>query len=305
MDRRAPVAVAALAMLLIVSTAGCVEVKDRPERGPFTMMLEMPPMLFDIHSGGELNGSLAQVETELENRTPAYAWDVDGDGLADLNGSRVQYPNGTIGIHVAHYIVTYYGQQREVPLFLAGSGRAAVADAIFLDNASLVSAGVRTPLTILAGYGLGAFDEGPVGTRFDGIKTILTEPIGIYVSLPSNASGPSTYVVACNRYIDDPAQALTDAFRIWPGEQHHIQFTHEGRALLNITTLSGTTIVYSGPAEDVPANRTARPGVLEWAGRVGEEPAPGLGSLAATVAIICSGVILARRRCRLTTRRAA
>ena len=289
-----------MALLLILSTAGCIEAKDREESGPFTIGLEMPPLLFDTHAGGELNGSLAHVETELENRTPSYSWDVDGDGIADLNGSRVQYPHGTTGIHVAHYIVGYYGQQKEIPLFLAGTGRAAVADAQFLDNASLASTGVRTPLTILAGQGLGAIDEGPMGTRFNGLKMPLEGPVGIYVSLPSNASRPSTYVVSYNRDIDDPARALTDAFQIWPGEQHHIQFTHEGLTLLNVTTRSGTTIVYSGPASDVPSNRTATLGVLEWTGRVGEEPAPGMGLMASVAAVGLVSVVLARRRARIT-----
>jgi hypothetical protein len=286
-------------MLLIVSTAGCVEVKDRPANGPFTIRLEMPPMLLVNDTGGQLAGPLAQVETELENKTPAYSWDIDGDGIADLNGSRVHYPNGTIDIHVAHYIVTYYGQQRAIPLFLAGSGRAAVADALFLENASLASVGVRTPLIILGGNDLRTNTEGPLGITFDGVRNPPTGFHGMYISLWSNASGPSTYVAGFVWDVNDPYNTSMGAFRIWPGERHHVECTDDGQMLLNVTTQSGTTVVYSGSAGDAPANRTARLGVLEWTGRVGEEPTPGPGALAAAVALVCATVALARHRARL------
>ena len=298
MDRRAPVAVAALALLLVVSTAGCVEVKDRPESGPFTIGLEMPPMLLLDENGDWLAGTHAQVETELENKTPAYSWDIDGDGIADLNGSVAIYPGGSEGIHVVHYIVSYYGQQREIPLFLGvgGARRAAVADALFLGNASRSTPGLRTPLSILEGYGLAASTEGPEGTVFGDVRYPLTRPLGIFISLPSHASGPTTYVASFALDIDNRSLSSTEVFRIWPGERHHVQFTLEGQTMVNITGNSGTAVVYSGPAQDMPANRTATLGVLEWTGRVGEEPAPGPGWLAATVALLSATLVFVRRR---------
>ncbi|MHC4781327.1 MAG: hypothetical protein ACYTFG_22355, partial [Planctomycetota bacterium] len=101
MSRRAAILVITLVVALLTATAGCIEVKEKPPRGPFTIELESEEMFFVAETDGALEGPHGHLETEIPHAHEGYAWDIEG--LGEYEGAEVELADHAPGVRKASY----------------------------------------------------------------------------------------------------------------------------------------------------------------------------------------------------------
>ena len=104
-----------IAVLLAVS--GCIEVRDPPPHGDFTIEVDSEGMFFVPDEGGELEGPKAHAETDLHHQHPDYSWDIEGAG--EFPDRKVELPATTVAVRTATYDLEYYEQHQWVPVLVA------------------------------------------------------------------------------------------------------------------------------------------------------------------------------------------
>jgi len=322
MDRRGTVAVAALALLLVVSTAGCVEVKDRPERGEFTITLEIPPLIMVNTTGGLLHGPEAELTTDLESKDIEYYWGIESlaggfpPTFDEWKGRDLQFKGAHPGLQRIQYGVEYYGQRRNLTLFLASipadqNATIVVADVNYL-NTSYVPEGSTSPkLAVDSMAGNLLAEDGRIATIYN-FTPEDRDNASVEVFFFYGLSGNNTYLVAC-RQGGLPGTAPVEAALIYrPYEDHVIDLdpsggmnvtiwdTHYGNSKWNFTWKK----LYNGSVSGLPRDRRVEPGMLVWNGTVGggKEESPGTGALlaVASIAAAASAMAMHRRRSHLT-----
>ena len=96
MPRRTSLLVISLVVVLLMTAAGCIEVKEKPPRGPFHIEIESEEMFFVDDSGGHLEGPHGHVDTDIAHAHEEYAWDIEG--LGEFEGAEVELPAHDVGI---------------------------------------------------------------------------------------------------------------------------------------------------------------------------------------------------------------
>jgi len=317
MDRSAPVAVAALALLLVVSTAGCVEVKDRPERGEFTITVDLAPVMMVNMTGGWLRGPEAELTTDLESKHVEYYWGfVSRLGVFPpefdyIKGRDVQVNVTVPRIQVASYGVEYLGQRRDIPIFLASvppdsNATVAVADVDFLDTSYRSVDPGGPELKVLPDVENQLVLQNQMGWIFNFTPYALNDTV-TRVHYTNTTTRSHAYAFACNPRGQTGIAPVEAVVQFRPGEHHDIGLTPSGGLNVTIRNAFGH-ILYAGAVSGLPEDRRVEPGMLVWNGTVGggKEEAPGPGALlASTSIVIVSSAMAVRGRSRLTTRRAS
>jgi hypothetical protein len=289
-------AVVALLLVVIVSVAGCYEVKDRPEEGTFIITLETP-LLFKVDTGGDtLLGPEAEVETELHHKEAHPGWDLDRDGHVDLHEQEAHYEGGEAGIQPVDYVLEFYEHEEPFGTFLAvtPSDRtvAAVADLFYAEHPSADEVANHTPLAILSNFTL--FQRGPEGAVLNSTELALGA-IEFNMTLEEVAEKSTKYVVG---FWPGPLASGEDveiALRIYPGEHHLLRREPGGN--LHLTISNATDVIFNGALEEAPAAYHTEMGAYHWEGEIGEEEEiPGPGAVAALSAVLVAVVSLSRRR---------
>ena len=292
--------IAVLMLVVVLAVAGCYEVKDRPEEGHFTIVLESSVLHKVGTEGGPLHGEEAEVETELHHTEAHPGWDLDRDGHVDLHEQEAHFTGGDAGITPVDYVLEFYEQEGHFGLFLAvtPSDRtvAAVADLFYQDHPSAEDVANHTPLVIESDFTL--FRNGPEGAVLNSTELALGA-IEFNLTLEADADEPTRYVVGFWPGPLASGEDVETALRIRPGERHALRREPGGHLHLTISNATNASEVhYEGALEEAPPDYHTEVGEFHWEGVVGEEEeeAPGLGAAAVASAVLVSAAASRRRR---------
>ena len=291
-----------IAMNLVV--AGCIEVKDPPEEGEFTIELDSPAMLFVPEAGGHLEGAHAHTETELHDEHLKYFWHVEG--LEELEGPEASLPATDVGVRRAEYRLEYYEQEEHLNLSVvtvpSGEGVfLAFADGNLLEGGPN---GTATPgLTFEVGENLTVLHTDEVGTVWKFNESLDEEDVVLNVFLDENASRRASYVVGIHIIEGSHEEIHNGSIVIYPGEGHTVSFLQSDSDHLNVGVWiekdNITVWPHIGTFEDLPVKYRTDIGVLEWEGRVGEEeeaPGPSATLALGSIIVVAAVSLMARRR---------
>ena len=295
-------AIVCVAVLLCLSAAGCVEVRDRPEEGDFAIHLETPPVLVFLGRSGNLTGPAAELTTEMEGDV-SYSWDIGADGRVDYTYREPRIENASIGVQLASYILGFHDESRNTTMLLAFSpdastAAATVADVRFSKEGAAATASYRTPLQVVGLGNLSLADLNPFGAVLGTVEQFPTE-LALNVTLPAPANGSIEYVAAfrpwSSYFSEDTAQSLSVVINA--GETHKVSFGTDGALRLTIWNASGG-VLFEGLASAAPGDRHVEVRALDWEGRIGEEETPGPSASAAAgamLAVACAAVAARRQ----------
>jgi hypothetical protein len=301
MRRPIPLLAITFVVLLIVATAGCIEVKEKPPNGPFTIDMESEEMFFVDATGGLLVGPHGHVETDIAHHHEEYAWDIEG--LGEFPGAEVDLPAHDVGMRKASYNIHFIDQENHTGLSVA-----TVPD--------------LSGIYIVIGDGIG-LEEGDNGTETLDLElrwdlnltevgsgegwTILeyagrlSEPMVVGILHNFSNSGNVTYLVGIHVKSGDLLEEDVGSIRIKPGEYHILTYLDgELRVMIwedNILDIIQDP-VFNGTYEDLPSEYRTHIGVLEWVGHIGEvEDTPGFGALISVLALsVALVVVIGTRR---------
>ncbi len=288
------------AALLCVSTAGCLEVRDRPEEGDFAIHLETPPVLVYLGRSGNLTGPAAELDTEMEGDV-AYSWDVGADGRIDYTYREARVENASIGVQLANYILGFHDESRNTTMLLAFSpdastAAATVADVRFSKEGASATASYRTPLEVVGLGNLSLSDMGIFGAVLGTLDQFPAE-LALNVTLPAPANGSVEYVAAFRPWSvyfpEGTVQSVSLAINA--GETHRVSFGTDGQLRLTIWDASGEAL-FEGLASDAPGDRHVEVTAFDWQGRIGEEETPGPAAAMAAGALLAVSCVAALRR---------
>jgi hypothetical protein len=301
MQRPAPLLAALFVVTLLVASAGCIEQRDPPEHGGFTIEVESQPLFFTTTEGEELHGADAQVETELHHDHPEYSWDIEEVG--EFEGSEVHLPDVEEGLYTASYRLDYYEQEEVLPLFLAAIEEwngtyAVVAEGGLLEDPSNSSAQPFSIVSVdnLEPIGSGGAVDGYEWAVMEGDEN-LTGGLVINLLMDEFGAEETEYVVGYQWASGMMVLRWSASFVIHAGEAHNL--TYGGPWTFNITIAphdDPSNVTYQGNYTKLPERYRGRLGTLHWEGSVGGEEAPGLGLAGALVALSVAFVALGRRR---------
>lgn len=285
---------------LLTAATGCIEVRDRPEEGEFTLRVESPPLLLYLGPSGVLEGEEAELETELEGDVH-YSWDIGSDGSVDFTTREAHIEDAAAGLDTATYIVSFHEGSRNMTLLLAFTpedtpAAATVADLTYTGEGVALDAHYATALEVTPTANLTILTEGPLGAVLN-TSIHLPVELGLNVSLPVGHNGSLEYVAAFHPWSAyfpaDTVQSVSLA--IEPGETHTVTMDGAGNIHMVIRDASGA-VVFSGLASDVPGDRHVEFTTIDWEGHIGEEEAPGMGAPVALAAVVVAAAVLVARR---------
>jgi hypothetical protein len=274
---------------LLMAATGCIEVRDRPESGDFSLRVVSPPVHLYLGPTAALEGAEAELDTELGGDVH-YSWDIGSDGSIDFTTREAQIQDAAAGLESATYIVSFHEESRNMTLLLAFTpedtpAAATVADLTYTGEAVALDAHDATPLEVTPTANLTILTEGPLGTVLN-TSLYLPVELGLNVSLPVGHNGSLYYVAAFHPWSDyfpaDTVQSVSLA--IEPGEAHTVTMDAAGDVHLVIRDASGA-VVFAGLASDVPGERHVAFTTIDWEGSIGEEEAPGMGAPFALAAV--------------------
>ena len=283
-----------VAIALIVASAGCLEVKEKPPVGSFTIMVDSEGILYVPASGGRLVGPEAEVETDLHEEEPHYSWAIEGVG--EYEGAEVDLPSTDVGLRPATYNVEYFEQERHVPLFVATlptlSGiYIAVANGTQLEE----NASTKAELHLEPGKGLLELQADDAGSVLE-FAGRLSEGIAFNITLPDTATNATSYVLGIRVHSAPVEEDLGGSIAIHPGQVHRLLY-REGELNLTIHPAGDpSNITFEGSYTDLPDEYLPGVGHLTWAGEVGEHESPGMVTWMAVLALAVAMVGSARGR---------
>ena len=302
MPRQASLLALTLVVVLLFATAGCIEAKEKPPQGPFTIELESEEMFFVDDSGGILHGPHGHLETEIAHHHEEYAWDIEG--LGEFEGAEVDLPTHEVGVRKASYNVHFIDQENHTGLSIATVPDLSGIYFVIGDGIGLEEGDNNTDaldLEIRWGQNLTevSSSEGWTVLEYTGR---LSEPMHVGIKHNFSNQGTVTYLVGIHVKSGDLLEEDIGSIRINPGEDHTLRYLDgELWVIIRGADLPPGTIedpLYNGTYEDLPSEYRTHIGALEWEGHVGEpEETPGFGvlisALALTIAVFAVG---ARRR---------
>ena len=200
---------------LLLATAGCIEVKDPPPAGEFTIDVESEGITFVSASGGLLVGSHAHVETELHHEHPNYSWDIDGVG--EFEGAEVDVPATSVGLRKASYDLEYYELWQHMPMLVT-----TLPDLTGIYF--VVGNGTQLDENLTMDYELDV-EMGPslVEHHVDEMGAImefsgrLSDGIALNISLNGSAPNETSYVLGITLYSGELDEEVAGAVAIYPG----------------------------------------------------------------------------------------
>ena len=291
-----PVLLLAATVALLLATAGCIEVKDPPPVGEFTIEVESEGIFFVPASGGLLEGPHAPVETELHHQHPNYSWDIEG--VVEYEGAEVDVPATSVAVRKASYDLEYYEQWQHMPMFVT-----TLPDLTGIYF--VVGNGTQLDENLTMDYELDVeigpsliehhVDEMGAVMEFSGR---LSDGIALNISLNESAPNETSYVLGLTLHSGGLEEEVAGSVAIYPGEVHRL-FYVDGELNITIHPMDEpTNITFQGIIEDLPADYHTEIGDLLWEGHVGvEEEAPGMASWTALAALgVVALVAVGRRR---------
>ncbi len=301
MPRPAPLLAALLVVSVLVASVGCIEQRDPPEHGEFTIEVDTSPLLFTGTLGERLHGAHAHVETDLHHEHPDYYWEIEDIGR--LEGSDVQLPAMDEGLYPATYELEYYEQEEGMPLLIAALGPRNASYAVIAESGVFEDPTGHEPgpFTIASAENLTLVEpNGPIWKNQWALlrgEVDRTQRMGIDVELDP-AAEEAEYVVGFQWVAGLLVNRWSTALVIHPGEVHNLKYL--GPGALNITIAHQDdpgNATFEGGYDELPDEYRGHLGTLHWQGEVGEgEEAPGLGFVSAVAAL--SVVAVSARRCR-------
>jgi len=303
MRRPIPLLAITFVVLLIVATAGCIEVKEKPPKGPFAIDMESEEMFFVDDSGGLLVGPHGHVETDIAHVHEEYAWDIEE--LGEFPGAEVELPAHDVGVRKASYNIHFIDQENHT-----GTSVATVPDLsgiyfIIGDGIGLEEGDNGTgtlDLELRMGQNLTeiASDDGWTIMEYTGR---LSDAMTVRLAHNGSNDGTVTYLVGIHVKSGDLLEEDVGSIRINPDEWHFLSYI-DGE--LNVKIYNDSILppnfndpIFNGTYEDLPKEYTTHIGVLEWEGHVGEvEETPGFGALISVLALTVALVVVigTRRR---------
>lgn len=279
-------------MVLLLATTGCIEVKEKPPQGSFTIDVESEAMFFVPATGGELMGPEATVETDLHEEEPQYAWDIEGVG--DYEGAEVDVPATSVGVRPATYDLEYFGEVRHVPVFVTTLPTLSGIYLVVGNGTQLEeNDSVRAPLEVQPGDGLTELHADQAGTVLE-FAGRLSEGIAVNVTLPQTASNSTTYVLGLMVHSSPLEDDVGCSVAIHPGQVHRLLYRD---GVLNLTVHpvgDASNITFEGDCGALPGDYRGGVGQLSWSGEVGEHESPGFATWAAVLALTVV-MVVARR----------
>jgi hypothetical protein len=292
--------VVSLVVLLLLSSVGCIEVKDKPPQGPFVIELDSEEMFFVDDSGGHLEGPHAHVETEIAHAHEEYAWDIEG--LGEFEGAEVELPAHDVGVRKASYNIHFIDQENHTGLSVATvpdlSGiYFVIGDGIGLEHGD--HSEQTLDLEVTPGINLTEVSshEGWTILEYAGR---LSDPMVVKLVYANNKEGTVTYLVGTHVKSGEVLEEDVGSLRIMAGETHYLSFV-EGELTVTIWAPEYDDAiddpVFNGTYDELPKEYRTHIGQLEWEGHVGEpEETPGFGSLLAVSAVVVALVVVRTRR---------
>jgi hypothetical protein len=303
MSRRAPLLVISLVVMLLISTAGCIEVKEKPPQGPFTIELVSQVMYFVPETGGQLDGPHATVDTEIAHAHEGYEWDIEG--LGEFEGAEVELPANDVGVREASYHVHFIDQENHTAVSVAtvpdlSKTYFVIGDGIGLEHGDEDDQTLNLEMTW--GNNLTEVASGDGGTIQEYAGHLSDDPILVKLVHNNSNEGTVTYLVGVHAQSGELLEEDMGSIRMMPGECHYLSYI-DGGLWVTIYKDSPHDIFeesyYNGTFEDLPSEYRTHIGRLEWEGHVGEvEESPGFGALISMAAVATMAVLLlaSRRR---------
>ncbi len=301
MSRRATLLVITLVVALLFITSGCIEAKEKPPRGPFTIELDSPELFFVDETEGILEGPHAHVETEIAHAHEGYAWDIEG--LGEFEGAEVELPDHDPGVRKASYDIHFLEEENHTGLSVATVPDLSGFYLVIGDGIGLAEGDdddQTLDLEMSWGQNLTPVASGE-GWAIREYAGRLSDPMRVELMHNYSNTGNVTYLVGVHVKSGDILEEDIGSLRIMPGETHVMTYV-EG--LLHVTIWEADydeetdEPVYDGPYEDIPKEYRTHIGKMEWVGHIGEpEETPGFGALLSLGAVVAVSLVLVRRRC--------
>ena len=300
MSRWAALLVTTLVMALLIATAGCIEVKEKPPQGPFTIEFDSEEMFFVDETDGVLVGPHGHLETDIPHAHEGYAWDIEG--LGEFEGAEVELPDHAPGVRKASYNTHFFEEEIHTGLSVATVPDLSGIYFVIGDGIGLEEGDDDTQtldLEIEAGQNLTevASDDGWTLLEYTGR---LSEPMGMEVFHNFSNTGTVTYMVGIHVKSGDILEEDVGSIRINPGERHVLSYI-DGILSVKIwapnADQTGEELVFDGAYEDLPKGYRTHIGQMEWEGHVGEaEETPGFGMLFSVLSLAVIAVVVIRHR---------
>ena len=286
-------------MVILLASAGCIEQRDPPEKGEFTITMETYVVMYAYEGlAGDLHGPHAEVETELHHEHPEYSWSIEG--MEHHEGSDVHIDAGDIDLRKVTYHLEYYEHWANMSMVLATVPEAlgtyvVVAELPPEDHGDAVN---DTELEIEPVGDLAAIVNASMGRVMEPRNEWSRDGLTFNVSLAEDAEASVTYVAGYHIGTGTNVVRYERAFVIHPGLHHNITFLSGSEINISVAnTTTPDTPFWEGTYEELPSSYVAHPGHLEWEGEVGEvEEAPGPGAVITLTALFVAVVVMVRRR---------
>ena len=225
MSRRAALLVLTLVVVLLAVTAGCIEVKEKPPHGPFTIDLHTEVMHFVGASGGILEGPHGHVETEIAHAHEGYAWDIEG--LGEFEGAEVELPDHEVGVRKASYDVHFLEEENHTGTAVATvpdlSGiYFVIGDGIGLEHGDEDDQTLDLELRYGPNLTEVSADEGWTILEHGGR---LSEPMVVELKHNNSNTGNVTYLVGIHVKSGDLLEEDIGSIRILPMETHILSYS--------------------------------------------------------------------------------
>jgi hypothetical protein len=302
MTRRAALLVISLVVVLIISTTGCIEVKEKPPQGPFTIEVDSEEVYFVDEAGGHLEGPHAHVETEIAHAHEEYSWDIEG--LGEFEGSEVELPAHDVGVRKASYDIHFIDQENHMGLSVATVPDLSGIYFVIGDGIGLEEGDDDTQtldLEIMHGPNMTQVSSGDGWTIMEYTGRI-SEPMTLSLHHNLSNEGNVSYLVGVHVKSGDILEEDMGSIRIMPGDSHVLSYM-DGELRVEVfepsppDDMEPRGPVYNGTYEDLPREYRTHIGKMEWVGHVGEvEEAPGFGALFSMAALATITVLLVRSR---------
>ncbi|UCC93717.1 MAG: hypothetical protein JSW25_03375 [Thermoplasmata archaeon] len=300
MRRPIPLLAITFVVLLIVATAGCIEVKEKPPQGPFVIDVHSEEMFFVDDSGGLLEGPHGHVETDILHAHEEYAWDIHE--LGEFEGAEVDLPAHDVGVRKASYNVHFIDQENHMGLSVATVPDLSGIYFVIGDGIGLEEGDNDTQtldLELRWGQNMTEVSSGD-GWAIREYAGRLSEPMFVGVAHNFSNQGNVTYLVGVHTVSGELMEEDIGSIRIMPGDYHALSYL-DGELTVTIYDPSREDWeqdpVWTGVYEDLPKEYRTHIGALEWEGHVGEpEETPGFGALMSILALTVAIVVVIRTR---------
>jgi len=303
MSRWVALLVITLVMALLTATAGCIEVKEKPAKGPFTIELDSPEMFFVDETDGVLVGPHGHLETDIPHAHEGYAWDIED--LGEFPGAEVELPNHAPGVRKASYNIHFFDEENHTGLSVATVPDLSGIYFAIGDGTGLATKDNSTHSPVFdMEWGpnlteVHADDHGAI-MEFAGR---LSDPMTLRLRLNDSTTEPSVYLVGVHVKSGDLLEEDVGSIRINLNETHRLSYI-DGELRIHIALVkrngSGFFVwspLFNGTYEDLPKEYRTHIGRMEWVGHVGElEETPGFGMLMSVLALAAVAVVAARSR---------